>query len=48
MDAARYLNCGFVLEEGFPIEDLKRICLHVECARRRASAMHLVTGDTRW
>ena len=22
----RYLSCGFVLEEGFPIEDLKRIC----------------------
>ena len=33
----RYLSCGFVLEEGFPIEDLKRIC----------AGVHLVTGDTK-
>lgn len=22
----KYLSCGFVLEEGYPIEDLKKIC----------------------
>ena len=40
----RYLSCGFVLEEGFPIEDLKRICASMaECAQE--AGVHLVTGD---
>ena len=39
----RYLSCGFVLEEGFPIEDLKRICASMaECAQE--AGVHLVTG----
>ena len=42
----RYLSCGFVLEEGFPIEDLKRICASMaECAQE--AGVHLVTGDTK-
>ena len=42
----RYLSCGFVLEEGFPIEDLKRICASMaECARE--AGVTLVTGDTK-
>lgn len=41
-----YLSCGFVLEEGFPIEDLKRICASMaECAQE--AGVHLVTGDTK-
>ena len=42
----RYLSVGFVLEEGFPIEDLKRICASMaECARE--AGVRLVTGDTK-
>lgn len=42
----RYLSVGFVLEEGFPIEDLKRICASMaKCAREASVA--LVTGDTK-
>lgn len=41
-----YLSCGFILEEGFPVADLKRICASVaECAREAGVA--LVTGDTK-
>ena len=42
----RYLSCGFVLEEGFPVADLKRICASIaECARE--AGVKLVTGDTK-
>ena len=42
----RYLSCGFVLEEGFPVDDLRRICASMaECAREAGVA--LVTGDTK-
>ena len=42
----RYLSVGFVLEEGFPIEDLKRICTSMaECACE--AGVRLVTGDTK-
>ena len=42
----RYLSVGFVLEEGFPIDDLRRICNSMaECAREAGVA--LVTGDTK-
>lgn len=42
----RYLSCGFILEEGYPIEDLKRICASMaSCAREAGVA--LVTGDTK-
>ena len=36
----RYLSVGFVLEEGFPIEDLKRICA-------KEAGVRIVTGDTK-
>ena len=42
----RYLSCGFVLEEGFPIEDLKRICTSMAEVAKEAG-VHLVTGDTK-
>ena len=38
--------CGFVLEEGFPIEDLKRICACMAEVAREAG-VQLVTGDTK-
>ncbi len=42
----KYLSCGFMLEEGFPINDLKRICASMaDCAREAGVA--LVTGDTK-
>ena len=42
----RYLSCGFVLEEGFSIDDLRRICASMaECARE--AGVVLVTGDTK-
>ncbi|MEE0845913.1 MAG: hydrogenase expression/formation protein HypE [Eggerthellaceae bacterium] len=42
----RYLSCGFILEEGFPIEDLKRICASMAEVAREAGVA-LVTGDTK-
>ena len=39
-----YLSCGFVLEEGYPIADLKRICASMAEAAREAG-VSLVTGD---
>lgn len=41
-----YLSCGFILEEGFPIEDLKRICASMAEVAREAGVA-LVTGDTK-
>ena len=42
----KYLSCGFVLEEGYPVADLKRICESMaECAKEAGVA--LVTGDTK-
>ena len=42
----RYLSCGFVLEEGYPLDDLRRICASMaECARE--AGVKLVTGDTK-
>ena len=38
----KYLSCGFVLEEGYPIEDLKKICQTMA-----ETGVHLVTGDTK-
>ncbi len=42
----RYLSCGFILEEGFPIESLKRICASMAACAREAGVV-LVTGDTK-
>ena len=41
-----YLSCGFVLEEGFPIADLKRICASMADAAQEAG-VRIVTGDTK-
>lgn len=42
----RFLSCGFILEEGFPIADLKRICSSM--AEMAAEAgVRIVTGDTK-
>ncbi len=41
-----YLSCSFVLEEGFPLDDLRRICASMaECAAE--AGVRLVTGDTK-
>lgn len=42
----KYLSVGMVLEEGFPMDDLKRICATI--AKTAAEAgVHVVTGDTK-
>ena len=41
-----YLSCGFILEEGYPIQDLRRICESMAQAAREAG-VKLVTGDTK-
>ena len=41
-----YLSCGFVLEEGFPMDDLKRICASMAQTAREAGVA-IVTGDTK-
>lgn len=41
-----YLSCGFILEEGFPVEGLKRICASMAEVAREAG-VRLVTGDTK-
>lgn len=42
----QYLSCGFVLEEGFPLEDLARICESMAEAAAEAG-VRIVTGDTK-
>lgn len=48
MSGARplYLSAGFILEEGFPIEDLKRV-LDSMRATAEESGVQIVTGDTK-
>lgn len=41
-----YLSCGFILEEGYPIADLKRICQSMAEVAAEAGVA-LVTGDTK-
>jgi hydrogenase expression/formation protein HypE len=41
-----YLSVGFILEEGFPIADLKEILVSMREAAREAG-VHIVTGDTK-
>ena len=41
-----YLSCGFILEEGYPIADLKRICKSMADVAIEAG-VKLVTGDTK-
>ncbi|MCL1799189.1 MAG: hydrogenase expression/formation protein HypE [Eggerthellaceae bacterium] len=42
----RYLSCGFILEEGYPIADLRRICASMAAAAKEAQ-VRFVTGDTK-
>lgn len=42
----KYLSCGFILEEGFPVADLKRICKSMAEIAKEAG-VHIVTGDTK-
>ena len=48
MSGARplYLSAGFILEEGFPIEDLRRVCASMQKAAEE-SGVQIVTGDTK-
>jgi len=41
-----YLSAGFILEEGFPIESLKRIVASMQRAATEAG-VYIVTGDTK-
>ena len=41
-----YLSCGFILEEGFPLIDLARICESMAEAAAEAG-VRIVTGDTK-
>lgn len=41
-----YLSCGMILEEGFPMDDLRRICASIANAAREAG-VQVVTGDTK-
>ena len=41
-----YLSCGFILEEGYPIADLKKICQSMAEASKEAG-VRIVTGDTK-
>ncbi len=42
----QYLSAGFILEEGLPMETLRRIVQSMKAAADRAG-VHLVTGDTK-
>ncbi len=42
----QFLSCGFVLEEGFPMEDLRRICATMAEVAQEAG-VRIVTGDTK-
>lgn len=41
-----YLSCGFILEEGFSIEELKKICISIALSAKEAG-VRVVTGDTK-
>lgn len=43
---AKYLSIGMVLEEGFPMNDLRRICETIAATAHEAG-VHVVTGDTK-
>ncbi|MFA6449867.1 MAG: hydrogenase expression/formation protein HypE [bacterium] len=42
----KYLSCGFIIEEGFPVEELKRILASMK-AVLQATGVRIVTGDTK-
>ena len=41
-----YLSVGFILEEGFSVEDLRKVLISMRDAAREAG-VHIVTGDTK-
>lgn len=41
-----YLSAGFILEEGFPVQDLRRVVASMASAAQRAG-VKVVTGDTK-
>lgn len=41
-----YLSCGFILEEGYPLADLRRICQSMAVTAREAD-VRIITGDTK-
>ncbi len=41
-----YLSCGIILEEGFPVADLRRIAASMQAAATEAG-VQIVTGDTK-
>ncbi|MDO4437646.1 MAG: hydrogenase expression/formation protein HypE [Coriobacteriaceae bacterium] len=41
-----YLSCGFILEEGYPLSDLRRICTSMAHTAREAG-VRIITGDTK-
>lgn len=41
-----HLTCGFILEEGYPMEDLRRICQSMARTAKEAG-VRIVTGDTK-
>ena len=42
----KFITCGFILEEGFPLEDLRRICQSMASAAEEAQ-VRIITGDTK-
>ncbi|MGI8470050.1 MAG: hydrogenase expression/formation protein HypE, partial [Pyrinomonadaceae bacterium] len=48
MSGARplYLSAGFIIEEGFPVEDLRRVCVSMQKAAVEAN-VQIVAGDTK-
>ncbi|MBQ9405375.1 MAG: hydrogenase expression/formation protein HypE [Desulfovibrio sp.] len=42
----RYLSCGFILEEGLPLETLEQVVADMAVASRKAN-VPIVTGDTK-
>ena len=42
----RYLSCGFILEEGYPMDDLRRIA-HTMAETAAEAGVRIVTGDTK-
>lgn len=41
-----YLSCGMVIEEGLPVETLRRVVASMKATAQRAG-VHIVTGDTK-
>lgn len=42
----RFVSCSFVLEEGYPLSELKKICASMAAAAKEAG-VQIVTGDTK-